>query len=176
MLRGKKETELRSTAKYHLWKLETHSQATNTTYLTRIGMNNQGHQNVCWRQGENESGRQGWNRGKTVKMGGLAQTNKSTPWAEGWFSCALAQDVPSPGDDYFTGILQGPPESLFQIKFAFFYFTFRISVNRISVKSLPRLNSHGSFHCSAVQWASPCSLASSYYTFSSVLLKVFPSF
>ena len=59
VLRGKKETELRSTAKYHLWKLETHSQATNTTYLTRIGMNNQGHQNVCWRQGENESGRQG---------------------------------------------------------------------------------------------------------------------
>ena len=37
--------------------------------------------------------------------------------------------------------LQGPPESLFQIKFAFFYFTFHVSVNRISIKSLPKLNS-----------------------------------
>ena len=59
VLRGKKETELRSTAKYHLWKLETHSQATNTAYLTRIGLYNQGHQDVCWRQGEDESRHQG---------------------------------------------------------------------------------------------------------------------
>lgn len=60
VLSGKKETELRSIAQYHIWKLETRCQA-NQYYIFNKDRHTysktpQVHQNVCWCQAVNESG------------------------------------------------------------------------------------------------------------------------
>ena len=52
-------------------------------------------------------------RGKTMKTGSLRRPTKAHHGLRGDLLVFWPRTSPPPGDDYFTGLLQGPPERMY---------------------------------------------------------------